>query len=343
MDKFDLYRRIQSNLSDVDWKVLMFGSPKEDCEPGSDFSESHLKRLQAGKKRLKAEQVDRRLVILDRSILGDDITAERLAAIVAECKTKCKATRALIVIDYLQLLPVPDEVANRGDLNADKFRVRLLQKVIEGSKTTTNPLGDAMLAISEARKPTTAKDPWGQSLSELMGTARVGYAPTAVLLYRPMDHKEMQHYYDLPLTKQHGEKYRKSLAEIGIAPLMLILEKGRDGMIRGEWAVEFHFRRTRFREIKPGEGTKAKLAHGISKHEHDIITANLASPEAIEAGKSAATQPALPPVGFGKTKLAKKSSKATDNPCKLASKSSSKTALKASSGSAPKASKKKQG
>ena len=300
MDRFDLYRRVHANLSNLDWKVLMFGSPKEDREPGSDFSEAHEKCLQQGLSRLRKTQVDRRLIIFDRSILGDDITAERLTAIVAECKNKCKATRALIVIDYLQLLPVPDDIANRGDLSADKFRVRMLQQVIEGSKTTKNPLGDAVLAISEARKPATAKDPWGQSLSELMGTARVGYAPTAVLLYRPMDFKEMQHYYDTPLTRESAEKYRQALAEIGIAPLMLILEKGRDGTIRGKWGVEFHFWKLQFRELEHGSGTNV---HSLPPHIQDMndkLTAEL------KANAATALPPPLPPMEFGHKKTAKK-------------------------------------
>jgi hypothetical protein len=304
MEEFELYPRVQCNLSNMDWNVLMFGSAKEDRELGSVFSAADWKRIEAGKQRLKAEQVDRRLVILDRSILGDDITAQRLTAMIEATKAKVNAKRALLIVDYLQLLPVPDDVANRGDLSADKFRVRMLQDVIKGTRTTENPLGDAVLAVSEARKPSTSKDPWGQSLSELMGTARVGYAPTAVLLYRPMSPKELAHYYDSPIgSAEQAEKHRQKLIDAGIAPLMLILEKGRDGMIRGEWGVEFHFRKTQFRELKENGGTKlSKYGKGLPPH-----LQILAPPEADQTAKGAAT--ALPPVGIGHAKASKKSSK----------------------------------
>lgn len=306
MERFDLYRRIDANLSDLDWKVVVFGSAKEDREPGSPFSEADMQRVKAGQKRLKKEQVDRRMVILDREVLGDNITAQRLKAIVETCKAKCKAKLALLVIDYLQLLPVPDDVANRSDLSADKFRVRMLQEVIEGSKNTANPLGDVIVAISEARKPSTSKDPWGQSLSELMGTARVGYAATAVLLYRPMSMKELNTYYDLPLTTpEQAEQHRQKLIDAGIAPLMLILEKGRDGMIRGEWGAEFHFRKTQFRELQPGGGTKlSKYGNELPPYVQDLAV------ESHQVTQESGEVPALPPPSFGASKTTKKQSKA---------------------------------
>ncbi|MCY2986437.1 MAG: ParB/RepB/Spo0J family partition protein [Planctomycetota bacterium] len=100
-------------------------------------------------------------------------SGQRVAAIVRECKSRCKAKRALLIVDYLQLLPVPPEVAERGDLHADKYRVRMIQETIEGTRTTENPTGDTVLAISEARKPQSSKEAWGQSLSELMGSSRL--------------------------------------------------------------------------------------------------------------------------------------------------------------------------
>ena len=252
--------------------------------------------------------MDRRLVILDRSILGDDITAQRLTAMIEATKAKVNAKRTLLIVNYLQLLPVPDDVANRGDLSADKFRVRMLQDVTKGTRTTENPLGDAVLAISEARKPSTSKDPWGQSLSELMGTARVGYAPTAVLLYRPMSWKELAKYYDLPISSvEQGEQHRQKLIDAGIAPLMLILEKGRDGMTRGHWGIEFEFRTTKFRELKEHGGTKSSK-YGKDLPPHLQV---LAPSEAGQTAKGAATSLALPPAGFGQPKGTKKTSKKT--------------------------------
>src|SRR5205085_7800654 len=104
----------------------------------------------------------------------------------------------------------------------------------------------------QARKPPTSKDVWADSTSELVGSARLGYAGDAVLLYREMTTKEIQHYYDIK-DKDGAEKRRAALNEQGVAPVMLILEKGRDGMLRGKWGVEFHYRKSTFREIEPGK------------------------------------------------------------------------------------------
>src|SRR5262249_43997524 len=155
------------------------------------------------------------------------------------------------VIDYLQLLPVPDDVAAGGDLAADKYRVRMVQQAIENSRTAADPLGDTAIAISEARKPTNPKHVWGEAMSEGMGSARIGNAPDAVLLYREMSTKESEQHYGDSGTDAANHR-REALKAQGIAPVTLILEKGRDGMTRGRWCMEFLFEKSTFVELKPG-------------------------------------------------------------------------------------------
>ncbi len=251
MDRFELYRRVHCNLGDIEWVPLMFGSPEESREPGSMFSKGHNVCLKKARQRLEDEQIGLRLVIPDRTVLGEDITAQRLSAVIQEQKARAGAKRALVVIDYLQLIPVPDEVSERSDLAADKYRVRLVQQVIERSRTADDPLGDTALVISETRKPPKRNDLWGDSMSELMGSARLGYAGDAVLLYREMTAKEMEGYYGTK-GEEAAKKRRDGLRDQGVAPVTLILEKARDGMIRGQWGAEFHFKKSRFRELKPG-------------------------------------------------------------------------------------------
>jgi replicative DNA helicase len=250
MDRWSLYSRIHCNLGDIEWAPLMFGSPESSRAANSQFSEEHLACLETAQQRLEERQIGTRLAVLDREFLGDDITAARLLAVIREVKKRARAKRALLIVDYLQILPVPDEVAERGDLAADKYRVRIMQKVIENTKTSADPLGDTALLISEARKPPRAKDIWGESMSELMGSARLGYAADAVLLYREMTTREIQEHYRVH-EKDRAERHRDALKEEGIAPVMLILEKGRDGMQRGKWPTEFFFRKSVFREIVP--------------------------------------------------------------------------------------------
>lgn len=162
MDRYELYRRVHCNLGDIEWVPLMFGSPEELRGPHSMFSKADDKRLKRAEERLKEEQVGERLVIPDRAVLGEDVTVQRLSAIVQEQKARTGSKRALVIIDYLQLIPVPEEVAARGDLAADKYRVRVVQQVIDRTRTADDPLGDTALVISEARKPPTKKGNWGR-------------------------------------------------------------------------------------------------------------------------------------------------------------------------------------
>lgn len=250
MGTAELETRTISHLAGLDWSTVVFGSEDALGSTGPDFSQRDKERLEKAESRIVEDQIDRRLVHLDRSILGDEITAGQLASVVKHVKETAGAKRALIVIDYLQQLPVPTDVASGGELAADKFRVRLVQQVLEASRTADTPLGDAALVISETRKPMRSKDVWVESMSELMGTARLGYAADAVILYREMSDGEITVYYG-SVTKPSIKARRRSLLDNGIAPIMLILEKGRDGMQRGSWGADFHFRTSSIKELEP--------------------------------------------------------------------------------------------
>ena len=248
MSRFDMFRRVHCNLADMDWKVLMFGSPEELKEPDSSFSKADQDKLKKAEKRFHEKGVGQRMVIVDREFLGDHVTPERLKAMIRALKKKAGVKRALLVVDYLQLIPVSEDMVEGSDLAADKHRIRVIQQVLEGSQTTENPLGDAALVISEARKPSKSKDGWGDSLSDLMGSARLGYAADAVLLYREMTDTEVRGCYSVGEGGEVNAK-RRALLKEGIVPVMLTLEKGRDGMSRGSWPQEFLIWKSKFRSL----------------------------------------------------------------------------------------------
>jgi replicative DNA helicase len=294
MCRFDLYRRVDSHLGEVEWSVLMFGSPEKTRAKNSHFSPAHQKAVARAEKRLTADQVGDRLTVLDRGTVGEEATALRLRSAVQVAKAKAGARRALVIIDYLQLLPVPDDVLAAGDLAADKYRVRLVQQLIEGTQTDADPLGDTALVISEARKPPNKKEVWGDSMSELMGSARIGYAGDAVLLYREMTAKEIQGHYAGVHDAGTAERKRAALRDQGISPVMLILDKGRDGMLRGAWGTEFLFRRNAFRELP----TKAAAVLPPPTTDRDADS-KYGEPVEVSSAKSGQPLP-LPPSGPGK-------------------------------------------
>ena len=286
MSRFDMFRRVHCLLADTDWKTLMFGSSEELQEPCSSFSPQDKLKLKNAEKRFHKKGVGKRMVVLDREFLGERITPERLRAVIRTVKEKAGVKRALLIVDYLQLIPVPDEVSGRSEVAADKHRVRVIQQVLEGSQTSENPLGDTALVISEARKPSSSKDIWGDSLSDLMGSARLGYAADAVLLYREMGKKDVGKYYGI-LNEADIDAKRNALLGKGIVPIMLILEKGRDGMSRGKWPQEFLIWKSQFRPLN----TKSLGDKVLPSSAGDETPENGTSPA---SGKSV-TVPKLPP------------------------------------------------
>jgi hypothetical protein len=196
-----------------------------------------------------------RIRIHDRQSFGDRVSAASILREMNALKTKCGASRAIVVIDYLQVIPIPDNVRRHSELDADKFQLRVAQDVLAGIKQNESALlGDAVIAISETRKPATGRRHWGEDLADLMGSARLGYGADAVLLYRRIEESgdELARVYED--AGRFTAPTAEQLENEGIAPIMLSLAKGRDGMRLGEWPIEYHFQRSIFREIERGPG-----------------------------------------------------------------------------------------
>jgi replicative DNA helicase len=242
MSRYELYSRVKCNLADLEWSTLIRGS-KGHTGAGGPFNVFDQRKLETARQRMQDEQIGSRLTILDREQLGESLSADRLTMILRHAKQQARASRALLIVDYVQILPVPADVSKYTDLEQDRYRVRVLQDVIRKSKSPNDPDGDAVLFISETRKPTRSKDPWANGLAELMGSARLGYAVDYALLYRRMTPEESGNYF--------GMRSAESLQDEGVAPIMLSLEKGRDGMTRGSWGMTFLFWKSIFNEIEP--------------------------------------------------------------------------------------------
>jgi len=266
MDRWELYRRVHCHLARVDWATLVFGSPELRGRPAVPYFNPGHEMCLWDADRLRAEyQLDRRLVIYDRETIGPAVTADRLVALLADAKERAGATRALLVIDYLQLLDVPERLAERGDeLEAAKHRVLTVQEVVRATRTVSNPQGDAVLAISEARTPADAKTGWGSRLADLMGSSRLAYAADAVLLYRRMDAKDVGKYYGItgPAPGDQALQCLERLEGGGVAPVVLTLAKARDGMTRGEFGLEFEFRMSSFRSVGAPAADGARAGDG---------------------------------------------------------------------------------
>ncbi|MCA9124736.1 MAG: hypothetical protein H6822_25435 [Planctomycetaceae bacterium] len=246
MPKRDIYSRIKCNLADMEASRFFLGSPN--ARPNTFFDCEDRRRLQTAEQRMADEQIGTRLLVLDRSDLREDVSADRLASILSDLKGRNSASRALLIVDYLQIIPVPE--SGGTDLEQDKERIRVMQDVVAKTTTESNPLGDTVLFISEARKPPSSKETWGGSLAEFMGTARLTYAIDYAILYSRMVDKDMPTYYGIAGAPEIERRYNE-LDAAGIAPATVTLVKGRDGMTKGRWGMEFHFKKSIHRDLEP--------------------------------------------------------------------------------------------
>jgi hypothetical protein len=240
-------------FSGLPWKVVAMGSSKnrtpEHREAKNFFQPFDLQKLRKGEKDLKA--LAHRFLILDDTNFLEP-TVEALLLEVEKLKEKTGAKKVLLIVDYLQIWPVPVEVmkAIRTDLDRDKWQIGQL-------KTLKNLLGpeDAIIAISEA-----AKADWkaGMSLSSVMGSARGSYTPDVVMVLQPYYPEALVPKEDedgKPLTekelkkaKGEGQKILDALLDEGRSLIRLEILKGRDGVHRRGFDLAFLFETLRFEE-----------------------------------------------------------------------------------------------
>lgn len=259
MPKDEIVSRVKCMTAEMDWQTYVLGSgSRQGHAPGEPhFTEADQELIAAGRNRRREQQIDRRLVIADRSDLGDTLSVALVRGIVDQAKQRVGAKRALIIIDYLQLIELRTERygyrEQLSDLEQDRQRIRHCKDIVLASRTADNPLGDAVFVISEARKPVGAAEKrkqqaWGDGLAELMGSARIGYAVDAALTYRRMTDRDIEtHYY--ARTPQAVADRQAFLAEHHISPIILTVEKGRDGTTRGEIPMQFAYHRLQHTEL----------------------------------------------------------------------------------------------
>lgn len=81
-----------------------------------------------------------------------------------------------------------------------------------------------------------------QTLDDLMGTTRLAYAADAILLLRPMTDPDVERVYKV--QKDSVKLKRSTLKGHRITPLVLKIEKARDGSFRGDVPLEFEYTRS---------------------------------------------------------------------------------------------------
>jgi hypothetical protein len=237
MSRWEILTRFRSRLSGLDWKTLIFGSGFGDAP---SFTKEEFERLETAHNTLA--DIGGRLRILDDKNFPAP-TLEKVLDQVEDLKASSGASRVFVLLDYLQVWPVPDAVAKhiRTDLDADKWRIGQMKELRDAIGSE-----NAALVISEARKPSSEQREWAGDMAAVMGAARGTYTPDMVLLLNPLSDKELG-----GPENGDGEKQRERDAEEGFARQRLSIVKGRDGVQRGRVDLRFHFRQSRFEESEP--------------------------------------------------------------------------------------------
>lgn len=257
MAKEVVQARVISHVAGIDYEVVTKGSRELRDGPSGPFvTEADAAKLEAGVDRLRAGGADDRLFFLGREDVDAGVSAASLRATLDACKAKAGARRALLIIDYLQLLPGPPppppsssmgvrqvQMKAEDPMEAARRLIEVVQDAIRPPEGTPSWARDAALVVSETRKPPTgANGKSEQTLDDLMGTTRLAYAADAILLLRPMTDPDVERVYKV---KKESVKLRRDLLKgHRITPLVLKVEKARDGSFRGDVPLEFEYTRS---------------------------------------------------------------------------------------------------
>lgn len=244
-----------AHFSRLPWKTVAMGSTKcrnpQDRAAGLFFQPGDLKKLKDGEKTLR-ELAPRFLILDDQNF--PEPTAESIVLEVEKVKERTGAENVLVIVDYLQLWPVPMEAAKvlRTDLDRDKWQIGELKKL----KGLLSP-GDAVVAISEAKKADWAPEALG--LGSVMGSARGSYTPDVVMVIQPVPPERLAPEsgadgkpFKPDAAKAEGESRLRALKEKGVSLIRLEIVKGRDGVHRRGFDMAFVFNELRFRETSLG-------------------------------------------------------------------------------------------
>lgn len=228
MPRGEIMTRLLCNLARMEWSRLVMEAGWE------GFEQEEEEALEEARDQLNA--LGGRIMILDAANFSDP-TVEGALAWLAELKAKTGCKRALILVDYLQVFPLPQEVRQerglRSDLDVDRWRIGAMKDLRDLS-------GEAVLVISEVNKPREGKL-WAHSIEDITGSARGIYTPDMVFLLQALNEEESA--LELGGSPQEA---RSTLRRLGMTFNRFIIAKGRDGVTRGSMDLTFFYRQARF-------------------------------------------------------------------------------------------------
>ncbi|OJU79662.1 MAG: hypothetical protein BGO10_02210 [Chlamydia sp. 32-24] len=256
----EIFTRMNLCLSGLNFDTFVLGKEQLENEDGIQplFSMEELRKIEATSQKLI--EIGDRLQIIDSSTCSV-ITADVINSYIERLKNKTGCNRCIVIIDYLQVWPIPPGMRFSSDIEADKWRIGEVKKIRDFVNKTNQ---DPVIVISEARKPSSGDEAWGGDLCDVMGSARGTYTPDVVLLLSPLQPAQLSKLWDdmnMPKItykevgkdiedKKDPSNIKGFLAHHGIAICNLKMPKGRDGMKKFNIQLAFHFHKNKFEKIK---------------------------------------------------------------------------------------------
>jgi replicative DNA helicase len=215
MPRSSIYNRLYCHLGGVTFKELTTGKVHPDIRAKVDGILSN---------------IGSKIQILDSKNFPNP-SAKGILKQAKALKKASGATRVIIIYDYLQVMEMPEHTKVLSEIDGDKWKIEQFKKV----RDDLDP-GEAIIVISEARKPNSGNQRWATDLSDVMGSARGTYTPDCVLLLRERG-------------KGDNTKTNHNIApKAGTSNMVLVIAKIRDGGEKGEIELNFDYKRYIFTE-----------------------------------------------------------------------------------------------
>lgn len=263
MTSDEIFTRMNLCLSGLDFDTFVLGKEQIETENGRQplFSKEELKKIEDSTKCL--ELIGDRLQIID-STTCPNLNSDAVINYIERLKNQTKCSRVIVIIDYLQVWPIPLGLRFSSDIEADKWRIGEIKKIRDAVNKINQ---DPVIVISESRKPSSGDDAWGGDLSDVMGSARGTYTPDAVLLLSALQPAQLKKLWvdmkmpqitykedaNEPEDQKDPSNIKGFLARHGIAICSLKMPKARDGMKKFNTLLAFHFYKNRFAPINWSE------------------------------------------------------------------------------------------
>jgi len=230
MPKSRIYARLLSHASGVDFRTLQAREKSPEVARQIAQADQHLR-----------QNILPRLRVIERDFscerLQQDDGSQTLAqkgltvqSVITDCRQlmgACGATQLLLVFDLFQKMDPHGSISEGAA--TDHYRLDMLNRIQAESANPGRPYGFPIVVISEVRKEarkTLCRD-------DLKGDGRMAGDADVVMLLWP------------------GEKAGSAAKDEDIVPITLRIDKGREGVQRGDLQLWFEHQCFRFHDTKP--------------------------------------------------------------------------------------------